>query len=610
MAYIASLEEGLESVDPDEKKISVPAARCVSKKWIKYEEEQASLLARREVELETTLRDTERGRTLKEGRKKMRKAKEKGFVRDIAARKLEQERRAEWELLAQVQQLAWDREDTMDALGYHELLFLDSLIRNADEEQERNREASARAETVPPDDENGLGDSGDIGAQSPIDTSTMTPAERRRYQKRLHMRKKRAEATGKSVSTETGRLRPGRKTSLPPPLSRLGNGSSSSTRASSRARTPRDSAGEKAEETNTGETTADDSGDSDNDGANGKGKKQGGLTLPQQIRVEFTNLGITFETVQEHGLEIFNLAKFHTLSKIFAESFNRPPFQSIPIHTLELLRAVLDEFLYALMHHTIVLAEEERTMKEHTKVWRGQLNDIKPYHVTDALHLMGMQKYQSKGPLLARLNTALGLEDDGEDAQEQGAPQFAWMPGPPLHSDLYAPLVSHPSLNEADIVDVQDVLLLSDDEDMANVRERTEGMAELALEVAQEAADEKLDQRHEAYLWRLMNGEKRSGESEEKAGATDGSDLGDNESMDEESSGGEDEGDHTMEEDEDEDDIVKDTREDAEVRSRLVHGIASGPNPLRLVAQGGEVKSQPFILNSESDEKDDMTMSE
>ncbi|KIM20527.1 hypothetical protein M408DRAFT_130706 [Serendipita vermifera MAFF 305830] len=80
--------------------------------------------------------------------------------------------------------------------------------------------------------------------------------------------------------------------------------------------------------------------------------------------------------------------------------------------------------------------------------------------------------------------------------------------------------------------------------------------------------------------------------------------------MDEESSGGEDEGDHTMEEDEEEDDIVKDTREDAEVRSRLVHGIASGPNPLRLVAQGGEVKSQPFILNSESDEKDDMTMSE
>lgn len=218
---------------------------------------------------------------------------------------------------------------------------------------------------------------------------------------------------------------------------------------------------------------------------------------------------------------------------------------------------------------------------------------IKPYHVKDALHMMGMQANQTKTPLLARLNAALGGDAEVEIPPSPGVREH------PQHSELYAPLIYHLSLVEPDTTDVQDVLLPSDDEDTANIRARADGMSDLAREVAQEAHDEKLDQRHEAYLWRLMRGE----DSET------GSELGDDESMEYSEEDKKDE-DETMAEDEDEEDGDEDGREDEEMRLRLVHGARGGPNPLRLVAPGGEVKSQAFILDSDEDEKGSATMSE
>lgn len=305
MGYITNLEESLKSTDMDEKRVSVPSARCVSKKWLKFEEEQAFILARKEVEWEHVLRSKERARILKEGRNKIRKVKEKGFVRDVAARNLEQERRAEWELQAQEQQLSWDREDVLDALGYHELAFLDSLIRNAEDPDDASREASARAETAPPDDKE------QSRPNSPTYIANMTPAERRRYQKRLHMRKKRAEATGQAVITDKGRLRPGRKTVRPQLLdSPTKSRSSPSTRASSRAGSVQGSDNGAADRAL---AIRNDSEDSRDDNANNF--KARGLTVAQQIQVRFTELDITIEALQKRGLDLFNLSRFHSLSK-------------------------------------------------------------------------------------------------------------------------------------------------------------------------------------------------------------------------------------------------------------------------------------------------------
>jgi hypothetical protein len=48
-------------------------------------------------------------------------------------------------------------------------------------------------------------------AESDIDLSTLSPRSRRRHQKRMYMRRKRAEASGRVVSATTSKLKPGRR---------------------------------------------------------------------------------------------------------------------------------------------------------------------------------------------------------------------------------------------------------------------------------------------------------------------------------------------------------------------------------------------------------------
>jgi len=337
------------------------------------------------------------------------------------------------------------------------------------------------------------------------------------------------------------------------------------------------------------------------------------------------------------------------LISIFAETqYNVQPVEAISSLTLQLLRACLDQFLHALIHHAIVFAEEEKAMKEHTKVWKNQskgvrgvlshsasppsplacvvltpfvpdaggLNrklfflQIKPRHVINALHFMGMGAHQSRNAILARHHSRIEGELPPVAAHLPAPPEplpFPWSTssGPPQHHEAFAPMVYHPCLLlEPDVADVQDVLLPSDDDEdeLADARERAEGMADLAREVAEDEIDELLDQRHEEYLWRLMGvgmraekGRKtRSGagvEEEEES-------MGDRSEDDSKSTVESEEG---MDEDED---------KEEEVRLGLLQGTSRAFNSLRLVAAGGNVKSQPFILDSDDDAAEKGTMSD
>lgn len=160
------------------------------------------------------------------------------------------------------------------------------------------------------------------------------------------------------------------------------------------------------------------------------------------------------------------------------------------------------------------------------------------------------------------------------------------------------PMVYHPSLLEPDLIDIQDVLLASEDEDLADVKAKAEGMAELAREVAQEDNDERWDRRHEEYLWRLMGENGKEGDDTK----VDSELMGEDESM-EDSSTDEEEEDGTMGENT-EDGMGH--NEEA-VRWGLVQGPSRGFNSLRMVPAGGDVKSQPFILDSDDDEKNAMS---
>ena len=161
------------------------------------------------------------------------------------------------------------------------------------------------------------------------------------------------------------------------------------------------------------------------------------------------------------------------------------------------------------------------------------------------------------------------------------------------------PMVYHPSLLEPDLIDIQDVLLASDDEDLADAKQKAERMAELAREVAQEDNDERWDRRHEEHLWRLM-GESGNKSDDRKV---HGEPMDEDESM-ENSSTNEEEDDETMGENS-EDEMGR--NEEEEVRWSLAQGPSKGFNSLRMVPAGGEVKSQPFILDSDDDEKNAMS---
>ena len=285
VAYIAALEKGSKRTDVDEKRTSAPSARCVSTKWIEYEEKQAALLARNEVEWERSQLATGRERILKEEKSRIRKRREKGFVRDRVARAQEQERREEYMRRVEEYERLWDQEDTMDSLGYNELSFLDSLIRTHTEANGTNAFATEDDAVDQPEPDDPLSPnsptqiaelSGD-GETSPIDMSSMNAAERRRLQKRLYMRRKRAEASGRTPIQDNVRLRPGRRTTRPQPLDPL--------------------------------TTS----ESDKGRDEGKKWRKRGLTVAQQLHLQFSELGIDVGTLQEGGLDIFNLAKFWSL---------------------------------------------------------------------------------------------------------------------------------------------------------------------------------------------------------------------------------------------------------------------------------------------------------
>ena len=60
-------------------------------------------------------------------------------------------------------------------------------------------------------------EAGSSAGRNEEDVSQMSPTSRRRFQKRLHMRRKRAQAAGKVVDENIGRLKPGRKPKKPVP---------------------------------------------------------------------------------------------------------------------------------------------------------------------------------------------------------------------------------------------------------------------------------------------------------------------------------------------------------------------------------------------------------
>ncbi|KAG5343003.1 hypothetical protein C0989_005954 [Termitomyces sp. Mn162] len=165
----------------------------------------------------------------------------------------------------------------------------------------------------------------DGGRDTGIDHSSLSPASRRRVQKRLHMRRKRAAQRGEDVNVATEKFRPGRK--------------SQKSKFSKSRRKPRitESAldgcvgdeDDLMEDDQNGrgaasltvlisaedafqKTDIDDKGDS-GDASRGHYRNDSGLTKPYKIKKDFETKGIDSDTLIDGNLGFFHLS---TLSKL------------------------------------------------------------------------------------------------------------------------------------------------------------------------------------------------------------------------------------------------------------------------------------------------------
>ena len=98
------------------------------------------------------------------------------------------------------------KEDALTVLDAVDLQTLDPIARKGVEEYEFGAALGSVAASP----------TLHVGAGDEIDLAGLTPAERRRVKYRLHMRRKRAQATGKEIHGNITRLKPGRKPKAAP----------------------------------------------------------------------------------------------------------------------------------------------------------------------------------------------------------------------------------------------------------------------------------------------------------------------------------------------------------------------------------------------------------
>ncbi|KAG8852015.1 hypothetical protein FRB91_007110 [Serendipita sp. 411] len=551
IAYIALLEEGVKSLaneeieddDDDDDVVEEPlqhSARVMSDKWIHFEEIQSVKLMKMEIQWEAENVERERIKLARKIKKTIGSSRAEGLIR---SRALDREYRQRFEAEMEVVEKQWAREDMLERLGELDLSNIQKIIRVAEEEEQQQRQG--RFASPNPEEDGRPPKSG--MAQEEDGMASMTPEERRRWQKRMYMRRMRAAASGTVAVEDERRLKPGRRpneghsqTKHPEPTRSTNStiqgitGANVSQGSKNGIESPRDDEGRRY--------------------------RPRGLTTDQKIQKSLQDLEVDITFLREHGLDLFNLSKFGWLWSVIGSDSD---VDSISYTTLKMMRLLLDLFLHAVIHCVIVNAEEEREMKEQTKVFKDATDSIKSYHVINALNLLGFGRYKSRKWFLERIgssdNTAASTSDDYAGPGEEGDMDH--------RDNVYPPIVYHETLLEPlDTLVEGDVIMPVDEEAEKQIQ-----MAELAANYALESIDALNDKRHERMLW------KRMGISPDKwaAKADGGIDLLDYQ---------------------DEDGTVE------------VHGDASNSKSLRLRPADENTKSQPFIFDSdeEEDQRDDM----
>ncbi|KAJ3575127.1 hypothetical protein NP233_g1304 [Leucocoprinus birnbaumii] len=209
-----------------------------------------------------------------------------------------------------------------------------------------------------------------------LDIEGMSPRSRRRYQKRMHMRRKRAQATGSKVDETTDKLPPGFKKKTAPKLLKLD--------IPNVGETDQDIQSQKAAASVMSDVgpgnDADQISESENMEADaGPPFTTSTTRLPYQIaRSDLQHRGVTDKTVVGEGLGIFNLKTLGKLQQLFISGYDPDLVGEDALISTELLILLLDilkDFLIQTMSRVIILEEEHRRLRGKTKVWRKNIDE-------------------------------------------------------------------------------------------------------------------------------------------------------------------------------------------------------------------------------------------
>ncbi|OSC97196.1 hypothetical protein PYCCODRAFT_1481440 [Trametes coccinea BRFM310] len=255
---------------------------------------------------------------------------------------------------------------------------------------------------------------GDLEAEEDADVTQMSPMSRRRYQKRLYMRRKRAQATGVAVNENAVRLKPGRKPKPRPPPPPQDD----APRAKSRAAEESFSAALDPALSRSAQVQSD--GQAEEHGGTGyRHPKVSGLTLPYRRQAQFAAIGIDAQRLHQEGVGLFHLQSIGKLMQTYNRLHDVPAdvASQISVDTIKVLHDIVVEFVAEIMSRAIVSREQERIAKLQTKAWHMKENqNVSAANVKHALALYGADSLDKRAHF-AGLLKKLDLEADADEQE-------------------------------------------------------------------------------------------------------------------------------------------------------------------------------------------------
>ncbi|KAI0343549.1 hypothetical protein BDW22DRAFT_1419470 [Trametopsis cervina] len=399
-----------------------PAAHEVSDKWLCYEDGLAELVTALEPTILLNGLERSRAEEIRAQQQSIRAKKGTARTADMQRdREGEKARKAQFKEWLNGRNADWEVEDELRHLDSTLLRVIDTVLREDEEgwsvAQSSSRQSRQGSESAPAElsdregsaiqqpqtngDGNIPGHSGGQLPGAPLDEAavaslpaedvTLSPASRKRLRKRLYMRRKRAEQTGKAVDQSLTRLKPGRKSKQ---------------------------AGDVPDDIPEGGDQATFHGHSS------------GKTLPYKIREQFESLGIDAVRLQQEGLGLFHLATLSRLMRTYAQlhDVSEDVSSEIAASVIKSLQSSVAEFTSKLVRQSIVSREQEMVAKTQTKAWRlAESQVVTAANVAHALSLLSDKKYDVQahfGSLPQRLDIpAEGESSSEQDTDSESAPE-------------------------------------------------------------------------------------------------------------------------------------------------------------------------------------------